>query len=62
MAKELARHKVPHELVTVRGAGHGLAGGDKQLVEDAQEKALAFIRKHLQAKGKEGCCEGRNMP
>src|SRR5262249_53414613 len=23
MAKELARHKVPHELVTVEGAGHG---------------------------------------
>jgi acetyl esterase/lipase len=51
MAKALARHEVPHELVTVRGAGHGLAGGDKQLVEDAQEKALAFIRKHLKAKG-----------
>ena len=28
MAKELARHKVPHELVTVAGTGHGLAGGD----------------------------------
>lgn len=50
MAKELARHKVPHELVAVRGAGHGLAGGDKQLVDDAQEKALAFIRKHLKVK------------
>jgi acetyl esterase/lipase len=49
MAKELARHKVPHELVTVPGAGHGLAGGDKKLVEQANEKALAFIRRHLQA-------------
>jgi acetyl esterase/lipase len=47
MAKELARHQVPHELVTVRGAGHGLAGGDKQLVDEAHERALAFIRKHL---------------
>jgi len=49
MAKELARHKVPHELVTVPGAGHGLAGGDKKLVEQANDKALAFIRRHLKA-------------
>src|SRR5438067_7349235 len=41
MAKELARHKVPHELVTVTGAGHGLAGGDKKLVADARAKAMA---------------------
>jgi acetyl esterase/lipase len=47
MAKEFARHKVAHELVTVKGAGHGLAGGDRKLVDEANEKALAFIRKHL---------------
>jgi acetyl esterase/lipase len=47
MAKELARHKVPHELVTVPGAGHGLAGGDKKLVADAHAKALGFIRAHM---------------
>jgi acetyl esterase/lipase len=50
MAAELARKKVPHELVTVKGAGHGLAGGDKKLVEDAHERAAAFIRKHLNLK------------
>jgi acetyl esterase/lipase len=49
MAKELARHKVPHELVTVPGAGHGLADGDKKLVADAHAKALAFIRTHLKS-------------
>jgi acetyl esterase/lipase len=49
MAKELARHKVPHELITVQGAGHGLAGGDRKLVDDAHAKALAFIRRHLKA-------------
>ena len=49
MAKELERVKVPHELVTVTGAGHGLAGGDKKLVSDAHAKALAFIRGHMQA-------------
>jgi acetyl esterase/lipase len=47
MAKELARSRVPHELVTVNGAGHGLAGGDKKLVADAHAKALAFIRTQL---------------
>ncbi|MCE9530200.1 MAG: hypothetical protein K8T89_03550 [Planctomycetes bacterium] len=49
MANEFVRHKVPHELVTVRGAGHGLSGGDRKLVDEAHEKALAFIRTHLQA-------------
>jgi len=48
MAKELARHKVSHELVTVTGAGHGLAGGDKKLVADAHARSLAFIRAQLQ--------------
>ncbi len=52
MAKELERHKVPHELVTVKGAGHGLSGGDPKLAEEAQQKALAFIRRHLKAEGK----------
>jgi len=47
MTKELARFKVPHELVTVSGAGHGLAGGDKKEVADAHGKALAFIRMHM---------------
>jgi acetyl esterase/lipase len=47
LAKELEKHKVAHELVTVRGAGHGLSGGDKKLVDEANDKALAFIRAHL---------------
>ena len=49
MAKEFARHKVPHELVTVTGAGHGLSGGDKKAVADAHAKALAFIRTQLKS-------------
>src|SRR5262249_51162985 len=52
MAKELARQKVEHELVTVKGAGHGLVGGDKKLVDEANEKALAFIRLHLKPQTK----------
>jgi acetyl esterase/lipase len=49
MANELGRQHVPHELITVKGAGHGLSGGDKTLVEEAHEKALGFIRRHLAA-------------
>jgi acetyl esterase/lipase len=49
MAKELAGHKVPHELLTVKGAGHGLSGGDRKLIEQANEKAAEFIRAHLKA-------------
>lgn len=51
MAKELTRHKVEHELVTVPGAGHGLSGGDRVKVEQARRKALAFLRAHLAAAG-----------
>jgi acetyl esterase/lipase len=47
MARELARHGVPHELITVPDAGHGLAGGDKELVNDAHERALEFVKEHL---------------
>ncbi len=47
MAKALARRGRPHELITVTGAGHGLAGGDKQLVADAHERSAAFIRTSL---------------
>jgi pimeloyl-ACP methyl ester carboxylesterase len=58
MAKELARHKVPHELVTVPGAGHGLSGGDKKQAEQARRKALAFLRAHLQAGKPPAATEG----
>jgi len=47
MARQLARHGVPHELITVPGAGHGLSGGDKKLVADSHARALAFVKQHL---------------
>lgn len=47
MDQELERHHVVHELVTVPGSGHGLSGGDRNLVAQAHEKAMAFIRDHL---------------
>lgn len=47
MARELARHKVPHELITVAGGGHGLGGGDPKRIARAHARALDFIREHL---------------
>jgi acetyl esterase/lipase len=50
MAEELTKHKVAHELVTVTGGEHGLAGADKKLAQEAHGKALAFITRHLRGK------------
>jgi hypothetical protein len=47
MDRELTRLGVVHEFVTVPGAGHGLAGGDKKLVAEAQAKGVEFVRKYL---------------
>jgi acetyl esterase/lipase len=47
MAKEFEKHQVPHEFLTVPGAGHGLSGGDQKLIADAYAKAKAFIREKL---------------
>ncbi len=47
MARELARHGVAHELITVPGAGHGLGGGDRKVVADAHARALEFVKQHL---------------
>ena len=47
MAAELTRLKVRHELIPVPNAGHGLSGGDPQLIEAAHARALTFIREHL---------------
>jgi acetyl esterase/lipase len=47
MDRELTRRKLPHELITVPGARHGLAGGDPKLVEQAHTRAREFIRQNL---------------
>ncbi len=46
MAKELASRGVAHELVTVTGAGHGLAGATPSIVADTHDRVLAFLKKH----------------
>ena len=43
MAREFKKHGVRHEMISVPGAEHGLAGGDPKLVEAAYQKAFAFV-------------------
>lgn len=47
MARELKRQGVVHELISVPGGGHGLGGGDKQVIADAHDRALEFVKRHL---------------
>jgi acetyl esterase/lipase len=47
MAARLKEHGVPHELVTVEGAGHGLDGAKPEEIASTNEKALAFLQRHL---------------
>lgn len=48
MAEQFNRHGVPHELVTIPGAEHGLADGDPQLIDRAYDDALAWINLYMQ--------------
>lgn len=50
MARQLAKYKVVHELVSVPNAEHGLRDGDPKLVAEANAKALDFIREHAKTK------------
>jgi dipeptidyl aminopeptidase/acylaminoacyl peptidase len=54
MAAALARAGVRHELVTVAGAAHGLEGVDQAMVDDANEKATAFLLSRLGMSAGEG--------
>lgn len=50
MAKELDRHGVAHELMTIRDAGHGLAGAQPEMVEKVHDRVLAFLKEHVGSK------------
>ena len=47
MAEQLNKNGVRYELITVPGAGHGLGGGDKKLVDKALARAREFIKEIL---------------
>jgi acetyl esterase/lipase len=46
MDRELARQAVPHELISVPGAGHGLQGASRDVATDVQRRVLLFLRRH----------------
>jgi len=47
MAKELQRRGVPFQFHQIAGAEHGLSGGDRGEIEEAERKAFEFLRFHL---------------
>ncbi len=47
MAAQLKKHKVRHEMFAIPGAGHGLMGGDRKLVDKAMARAREFIKANL---------------
>lgn len=46
MAKELERKGIVHELITVKDAGHGLAGAKPGTMAEIHDQVLAFLAKH----------------
>lgn len=47
MDRELARHRVAHEFISVAGAGHGLGGVDDARVAAIHERVLAFLNRYM---------------
>jgi len=47
MARELERHSVPHEVITIEGGGHSLWGGDRKLIDQAFKRSMDYIREKL---------------
>jgi acetyl esterase/lipase len=46
MDRELSRHGVPHEFVSVTGAGHGLSEASKADVARVHDRVKAFLQHH----------------
>ena len=47
MEKQFKRHSVEHRFITVPGAGHGLAGGDRELVAKAYAEVFPFVHHYM---------------
>jgi hypothetical protein len=55
MARELQRHGVAHELITIEGGGHSLWGGDRKLIDQAFKRSLEFIQEQLSPQSEGDC-------
>jgi acetyl esterase/lipase len=47
MSAELKKHGVTQQLITLKDAEHGLAGGDKGEIDAAYAAAIEFLKQHL---------------
>jgi acetyl esterase/lipase len=47
MDKELTQKRIEHELITVKDAGHGLAGAKPEQLTKVYETVSEFLKKHL---------------
>jgi dipeptidyl aminopeptidase/acylaminoacyl peptidase len=47
MAEQFSKFSVDHELITIDGAEHGLAGGDPNRIEQAYNKAFQFVHQRM---------------
>jgi dipeptidyl aminopeptidase/acylaminoacyl peptidase len=47
MNRELARHGVPHEFISVQGGGHGLGGLERNRLAEIRERVVTFLGRHL---------------
>jgi len=45
--RELNRQKVEHELITVEGGGHGLAGVKPAVISETHDRVLEFLNRHM---------------
>jgi len=48
MARELKKHGVVHELISLAGAEHGLAGGEPKEIDAAYKRGFEFAKLHLE--------------
>jgi dipeptidyl aminopeptidase/acylaminoacyl peptidase len=47
MAGQFRKFSVDHELITIDGGEHGLAGGDPKRIEQAYKKVLQFVHERI---------------
>ena len=50
MANQFKKFHIDHELITIAGGEHGLAGGDPKRIEQAYEKAFQFVHQRMTGK------------
>ena len=48
MAKEFEKHGVPFQFHRIANAEHGLSGGDRKEIDEAQRKAFEFVKLRLE--------------